>query len=57
MKDVGYDETPWYSERMGLIELEDFLSVASDNIDFVKITTTQVLGHPENWLKSKIGFI
>ena len=45
----------WYSERMGLIELEDFLSVASDNIDFVKITTTQVLGHPEKWLKSKLA--
>ena len=48
IKDVGYDEAPWYSERMGLIELEDFLSVASDNIDFVKITTTQV-----NWLYIK----
>ena len=55
IKDVGYDEAPWYSERMGLIELEDFLSVASDNIDFVKITTTQVLGHPEKWLKSKLA--
>ena len=55
MKDVGYDEAPWYSERMGLTELEDFLSVASDRIDFVKITTTQVLGHPEDWLKQKLS--
>ena len=28
---------------MGLIELEDFLSVASDNIDFVKITRHKFL--------------
>ena len=55
MKDVGYDEAPWYSERMGLTELEDFLSVASDRIDFVKITTSQVLGHTEDWLKRKLS--
>ena len=55
IKDVGYDEAPWYSERMGLLELEDFLKVAGERIDYVKIATTQVLGHPENWLKRKIA--
>ena len=55
IKDVGYDEAPWYSERMGLLELEDFLQVAGERIDYVKIATTQVLGHPENWLKRKIA--
>ena len=55
IKDVGYDEAPWYSERMGLPELEDFLKVAGERIDYVKIATTQVLGHPENWLKRKIA--
>ena len=55
IKDVGYDEAPWYSERMGLLELEDFLEVAGERIDYVKIATTQVLGHPENWLKRKIA--
>ena len=54
IKDVGFDEAPWYSERMGLIELEDFLEVAGERIDFVKITTSQVLGHPENWLRRKL---
>ena len=53
-KDVGFDEAPWYYERMGLRELADFLEVAGDRIDYVKITTTQVLGHPEDWLKRKI---
>lgn len=54
-KDVGYDEAPWYFERMGLRELEDFLDVTGERIDYVKITTTQVLGHPEEWLKRKIA--
>ena len=36
-KDVGYDEASWYHERMGLMELEDFLSVAGERIDYVKI--------------------
>ena len=51
IKDVGFDEAPWYHERMGLIELEDFLEVAGEKIDYVKITTPQILGHPEAWLK------
>ena len=55
IKDVGYDEAPWYSERMGLLELEDFLEVAGERIDYVKLATTQVLGHPETWLKRKIA--
>ena len=42
IKDVGYDEAPWYSERMGLPELEDFLKVAGERIDYVKIATTHV---------------
>jgi len=53
-KDVGYDEAPWYHERMGLMELEDFLSVAGERIDYVKIATTQVLSHPADWVKRKI---
>ena len=55
IKDVGFDEAPWYQERMGLIELEDFLEVAGEKIDYVKITTPQILGHPEAWLKRKIA--
>ena len=55
IKDVGFDEAPWYHERMGLIELEDFLEVAGEKIDYVKITTPQILGHPEAWLKRKIS--
>ena len=54
MKDVGFDEAPWYRERMGLRELEDFLEVADNRIDHVKITTLQVLGHPKEWLERKI---
>ena len=54
VKDVGYDEAPWYQERMGLNELEDFLSVAAERIDYVKIATTQVLNHPSNWVNRKI---
>ena len=53
-KDVGYDEAPWYHERMGLTELEDFLDVAGERIDYVKIATTQVLNHPAEWVKRKI---
>ena len=54
LKDVGFDEAPWYLERMGLTELEDFLDVAGSNLDYVKIVTTQVLNHPKEWLKRKI---
>jgi phosphosulfolactate synthase len=53
-KDVGYDEAPWYHERMGLTELGDFLDVAGERIDYVKIATTQVLNHPAEWVKRKI---
>ncbi len=53
-KDVGYDEAPWYQERMGLTELGDFLDVAGERIDYVKIATTQVLNHPAEWVKRKI---
>lgn len=54
IKDVGYDEAPWYHERMGLTELGDFLDVAGERIDYVKIVTTQVLNHPAEWVKRKI---
>ena len=54
IKDVGYDEAPWYHERMGLTELGDFLDVAGERIDYVKIATTQVLNHPAEWVKRKI---
>ena len=53
-KDVGYDEAPWYHERMGLTELDDFLDVAGARIDYVKIATTQVLNHPAEWVNRKI---
>lgn len=54
LKDVGFDEAPNYVERMGLVELADFLEVAAPRLDFVKIVTTQVLHHPADWLKRKI---
>ena len=54
IKDIGYDQAPHYSEKMGLYELEDFLTVTSERIDHVKITTTQILNCPEIWLKKKI---
>ena len=54
VKDIGYDQAPHYSEKMGLYELEDFLTVTSERIDHVKITTTQILNCPEIWLKKKI---
>ena len=38
LKDVGFDEGPWYHERMGLRELEDFLEVAGNRIDPVSYT-------------------
>ena len=37
IKDVGYDEAPWYSERMGLPELKDIMEVAGESIESVKI--------------------
>ena len=55
LKDVGFDEAPNYVERMGLVELADFLDVAADRLDYVKIVTTQVLHHPADWLKRKIA--
>ncbi|MCZ7447267.1 phosphosulfolactate synthase [Agrobacterium rhizogenes] len=55
LKDVGFDEAPWYVERMGLLELEDFLQVAAPGLDYVKVATPQVLWHPSNWLKEKIA--
>ncbi len=55
LKDVGFHEAPHYLERLGLIELKDFLDVCSDRIDYVKFTTPQVLYSPEGWLKKKIN--
>ena len=54
IKDIGYDQAPHYSEKMGLHELEDFLEVSSNDIDHVKITTNQILNTPEEWIKKKI---
>ncbi len=54
LKDVGFDEAPHYIERMGLVELADFLEVAASRLDFVKIVTSQVLYSPPDWLKRKI---
>ena len=54
LKDVGYDEAPQYIERMGLAELEDFLEVAAERLDYVKIVTSQVIFSPHDWLKRKI---
>lgn len=54
LKDVGYDEAPKYVERMGLIELADFLEVAGERVDYVKMATRQVTGHPASWLRRKI---
>ena len=51
------DEAPWYHERMGLTELEDFLIVAAERIDYAKIATTQVLNHPQIGLIVKLNFI
>ena len=55
LKDVGYDEAPRYIERMGLVELEDFLEVAGQRLDLVKIVTSQVIYSPHEWLKRKVA--
>ncbi len=55
LKDVGYDEAPHYIERMGLTELEDFLQVAGQRLDYVKIVTSQVIYSPSDWLKRKVA--
>ncbi len=55
LKDVGYDEAPKYIERMGLTELEDFLEVAGQRLDYVKIVTSQIIFSPHDWLKRKIA--
>jgi len=55
LKDVGYDEAPKYIERLGLVELEDFLEVAAERLDYVKIVTTQIIFSPHDWLKRKIA--
>ena len=55
LKDVGYDQAPQYIERMGLVELEDFLEVAAERLDYVKIVTTQIIFSPHDWLKRKIA--
>jgi len=54
LKDVGFDEAPYYVERMGLVELDDFLSVAGERLDYVKVATRQVIEHPEAWVRSKV---
>ena len=54
IKDIGYDQAPYYSEKMGIYELEDFLSATSSKIDHVKITTNQILNSPDNWIKTKV---
>ena len=55
LKDVGYDEAPNYVERMGLPELADFLEVAGERLDYVKIVTTQVIYSPAEWLRRKVA--
>ena len=54
IKDVGFHEAPHYLERMGLIELIDFLETTSDRIDYVKFTTPQVIYSPDEWIQKKI---
>ncbi len=54
LKDVGFHEAPHYLERMGVLELEDFLDVTANRIDYVKFTTPQVLYSPKEWLDKKI---
>ena len=54
LKDVGFDEAPWYHERMGLLELKDFLEVTGEQLDYVKICTPQVIYHPGEWVAKKI---
>ena len=54
LKDVGFHEAPHYLERLSLVELEDFLEVSANKIDYVKFTTPQVLYSPEEWIKKKI---
>ena len=54
LKDVVFHDAPHYLERLGLNELEDFLEVAADRIDYVKFTTPQVLYYPPEWLNKKI---
>ena len=53
LKDVGFDEAP-YLERMGLVELADFLEVSAPRLDYVKIVTNQILYSPAAWLQRKI---
>ena len=55
LKDVGFDEAPNYVERMGLAELPDFLAVAAERLDYVKIVTTQVINSPADWLQQKVA--
>ena len=57
IKDVGFHEAPHYLERMGLIELIDFLEATSDRIDYVKFTTPQVIYSPDEWIKKKISLL
>ncbi|MBV7335299.1 phosphosulfolactate synthase [Chloroflexi bacterium TSY] len=54
LKDVGYDEAP-YLERMGLVELADFLEVTGPRLDHVKIVTNQILYSPADWMRRKVA--
>lgn len=51
--DHGPDKDGW----MGLRGTEDFLDVAGDFVDFVKLPTTQVLLYPGNWVQKKIHLL
>ena len=53
VKDVGFYEAP-YLERMGLVELADFLEVAAPRLDFVKVVTDQIIYSPAEWMRRKI---
>jgi len=55
LKDVGWHEAPRYREHLGLAELADFLEVAGERLDYVKLLPAQIINAPRAWLERKIA--
>ena len=54
LKDPGFKLAGW-GEKMGLIELPDFLEVMAPRLDYVKIFPDDVIDSPRDWFVRKIA--
>ncbi|MFC1717290.1 phosphosulfolactate synthase [Candidatus Poribacteria bacterium] len=54
LKDPGFSQARW-GEKMGLIELPDFLEVMAPRLDYVKLFPDHAINAPQEWFMRKLS--